>query len=185
MATVTSAITAGAMVTFMMLAATAVKETVEKQKDKMEAIPIDEAVKQADDLALQKTEAYSHAVVWSNVPVWAKLSLLLATASMICCFFLLVGFNAHCFTEYDLMYTISEHLGGKWYNLVRPLGRYALLLIVVATVLLGIFKAWASVCIFSIVSVFQKIAACLTQAFFFDTARDKQDSRIWTAQSLD
>lgn len=145
MATVTSACTAGAMISFMMLAAAAVKETVEKQKDKMEAIPIDEEVKEADDLAVQKSEAYSQAVVWTNVPIIAKLCLLMATASMIGCFFLLVGFNTHCFTEYDLMYTISEHLGGKWYNLVRPLGRFALLLIVIATILLAAFKAWASV----------------------------------------
>ena len=117
----------------------------------MDTIPIDEEVKQADDLAVQKSEAYSQAVVWTNVPILAKLCLLMATASMIGCFFLLVGFNTYCFTEYDLMYTISEHLGGKWYNLVRPLGRYALLLIVVATVLLAAFKAWATVSSMSVV----------------------------------
>jgi len=44
------------------------------------------------------------------------------------------------------MYTISEHLGGKWYNLVKPLGRYAMMLIVVSYLFLKVFQGWASVC---------------------------------------
>ena len=62
---------------------------------------------------------------------------------MIACCFLLVGYNTQCFAEYDLMYTISEHLGGKWYNLVLPLGRVALLLTVVSYAFLSIFQTWA------------------------------------------
>ena len=130
-----------------MLAAAAVKETVETQKDKIDAIPLDEAVKEADDLAIKKRDAYTQAIVWTNIPMLVKLCLLKATAAMIGCFSLLALFNAQCFAEYDLMYTISEHLGGKWHNLVRPLGWYAMILLGIATVFLALFQVWAAVSI--------------------------------------
>mmetsp|Transcript_9065 Transcript_9065/g.22249 ORF Transcript_9065/g.22249 Transcript_9065/m.22249 type:complete len:161 (+) Transcript_9065:3-485(+) len=129
---------------FTLSAAGAVKDTFEKNKEKIDAIPIDEEVKAADDIAQKENDAYSKATVWSNVPLWAKIALILSVASMIACCGMLVAFNTHCFAEYDLMYTISEHLGGKWYNLVKPLGRYAMMLIVVSYLFLKVFQGWAS-----------------------------------------
>lgn len=119
--------------------------TFQNQREKINAIPIDEEVNKADELVQKQSSAYTQAVAWQNVPVWAKLCLILAVLCMVACCSLLVGFNTQCFAEYDLMYTILEHLGGKWYNLVRPLGRYALLLTVVAFVFLNAFQTWAGV----------------------------------------
>ena len=145
MAAVASACIAGSMFTFMMLAAGAVKDTFDNDKDKIDAIPIDEEVQKADDLAAAKAEAYTEAVAWTNVPIWAKTSLVLAVTCMILCVLLLANFNTRCFAEYDLMYTIEEHLDGKWHNLILPLGWYALLLTVIATFFLTIFSTWAGV----------------------------------------
>lgn len=145
MATAASATIAGFMLFFMMAAAGAVKDTFENRRDEIEAIAIDEEVKRADDLTAKRTVAYDQAVVWQNVPLWAKLCLVLSVGCMITCCLLLVGFNTLCFAEYDLMYTIGEHLGGKWYNLVRPLGRIALLLTLVSYIFLQMFQLWAKV----------------------------------------
>lgn len=144
MATAASATVAGFMFFFMMAAASAVKDTFETEREAIEAIPVDEEVKKADSLAQQRNVAYQRAIVWVNVPIWAKACLILAVATVIGCCFLLVGYSSQCFAEYDLMYTISENLGGKWYNLVLPLGRIALLLTVVSYVCLSIFQSWAS-----------------------------------------
>lgn len=182
MAAVASACIAASIFTFMMLAAGAVKETFDNRRDEIDAIPIDEEVQEADDRAAKKEEAYAEAVAWTNVPVWAKLSLILAVGCMISCFFLLSNFNEQCFAEYDLMYTIDEHLDGQWHNLVFPLGWYALLLTVIATVFLLIFKSWAGVSVPSCLSrlqLFEKsyltLLSCLLFFVMFLTARDESD----------
>lgn len=143
MATTASACIAAFMFFFMMQAAGAVKDTFQKKREEIDAIPLDEEVQKADELAAKQSAAYSQAIAWEEVPLWAKTCLILAVASMIACCILLVGFNTSCFVEYDLMYTINEHLGGKWYNLVKPLGRIALLLTVVSYAFLKAFQTWA------------------------------------------
>lgn len=145
MAAVSSACVAGVMGIFTLSAANAVKETFEKNKDKIDAIPLDEEVKMADEVAERKANAYSKAVVWSNVPFCAKVSLILSVITMILCVFMLALFTAQCFEDYDLMYTIDEHLGGKWHNLVKPMGRYALLLMLISYLFLYAFQSWAAV----------------------------------------
>jgi len=85
MAAVASAIIAACMGLFTLSAAGAVKDTFEKNKEKIDAIPIDEEVKAADDIAQKENDAYSKATVWSNVPLWAKIALILSVASMIAC----------------------------------------------------------------------------------------------------
>lgn len=145
MGAVASATIAAAMFFFMLSAAGAVKDTFQNHREQIEAIPIDEEVREADALARKRNAAYTEAVAWENVPVWAKFCLVLAVLCSIGYCYLLAGFNTQCFAEYDLMYTISEHLGGKWYNLVRPLGRYALILTVAAFVFLKAFQFWAVV----------------------------------------
>ena len=93
MAAVASACIAASIFTFMMLAAGAVKDTFDNRRDEIDAIEIDEEVKQADDMAAAKIEAYNEAVAWTNVPSWAKFSLIMAVASMIGCYLL---FSWYC-----------------------------------------------------------------------------------------
>ena len=49
-----------------------------------------------------------------------------------------------CFAEYQLTYTIDEHLEGNWLNLVLPLGWIAILLFTASCVLLYIYYLWAN-----------------------------------------
>jgi len=144
MGAVASAFSAGAMFYFTLSAAGAVKSTLANDQLQIDAIPMDEEVAEADAAAQKKASVYGQATSWHNVPILVKLCLILSALAMMGCVYLLVLFNAQCFREYDLMYTIREHLGGKWYNIVLPLGQWALGFFVVSYLLLaGVFEAWA------------------------------------------
>jgi len=144
MGAVASALSAGAMFYFTLSAASAVKDTLLNCKDEIDAIPIDQAVAKADADAVKWDKAHRKAVVWTNVPVLIKHALIVSVLSMMACVYLLIVFNSKCFREYDLMYTIKENLGGKWYNIVLPLGRWALGFFAVSYLLLaGVFESWA------------------------------------------
>ncbi len=145
MGAVSSAVAAGAMFYFTLSAATAVKNTLENDQDKIDAIPLDEEVKKADEELEKKNSVYSRVTVWNAVPLVMKAILILALLSMMGCCYLLVVFNNQCFREYDLMYTISQNLGGKWTNIVLPLGRLALLLFAISYGFLYAFESWATV----------------------------------------
>merc|ERR1712156_349254 len=144
MGAMASAIAAGVMFYFTLAAASAVKDTLENEKESIESIPIDEAVKEADEEATKKATYYQRATVWSDVPFAMKFILVLAVLAMIGCCYLLVIFNSQCFQEYDLMYTIQDDLGGDWTNIVLPLGRIALLLFAISYALLFLFESWAT-----------------------------------------
>ena len=145
MGAVASALSAGFMFYFTLSAAAAVKDTLAKDKQVIDAIPIDEAVKEADAEVEKRSVVYRRATIWSDVPFVMKSVLILAVLAMMGCCYLLVLFNSQCFREYDLMYTIREHLEGQWTNIVEPLGRVALLLFASAYALLYVFEKWATV----------------------------------------
>jgi len=144
MGAVSSAFAAGVMFYFTISAAGAVKETLVKDKDEIDDIPMDEAVRQADEETARKNVYYGRVTVWSSVPLKMKFILILALLAMKGCCYLLVIFNSQCFSEYDLMYTISQHLGGNWTNIMLPLGRVAMLLFAIACALLYYFESWAT-----------------------------------------
>ena len=145
MGAVTSAVAAGVMMYFSLSAATAVKICLDKDKAEIAAIPIDEAVKNADADAAKSKETYRRVTTWNALPLSMKSILILAVIAMMGCCQLLVIFSSQCFEEYDLMFTISENLGGNWTNIVLPLGRIALLLFGTSYLLLYIFESWATV----------------------------------------
>jgi hypothetical protein len=130
---------------FSLSAAGAVKDTLEKEKETIEAIPMDEDVQKADLEVAEKKAVYRRVTVWSNVPIIMKMILVLAVFLMMSCCYLLVVFNSECFREYDLMYTIRQNLGGNWTNIVLPLGRIALLCFINSYAMLYIFDSWATV----------------------------------------
>jgi hypothetical protein len=101
-------------------------------------------VRDADQKSAETKVIYRRVTVWNCLPLTMKLSLLLSVIAMMGCCFVLVVFNDQCFREYDLMYTISQNLGGNWTNIVLPLGRVALLLFAVSSGLLYTFESWAT-----------------------------------------
>jgi len=144
MGAVSSAFAAGVMFCFTISAADAVKTCLEKDKKEIEEILIHKDVEEAEEEAARKSRFYSRVTVWSSVPFQMKVILILALLSMMGCCYVLVLFNSQCFSEYDLMYSIREHLGGNWTNIVLPLGRVALLLFAIACALQYMFVSWAT-----------------------------------------
>ena len=142
---VSSAVAAGAMMYFSLSAATSVKICLDKNKNEINAIPIDEAVEQADELSRKKQDIYRRVTVWNAIPLILKVVLIFSVLAMMGCCYMLVIFNSQCFEEYDLLFTISENLGGKWTNIVLPLGRIALLLFGISYLFLYTFESWATV----------------------------------------
>lgn len=145
MGAVSSAVAAGVMFYFTLSAASAVKNTLENDKEIIDSIPLDEEVEKADEEVAKRNAVYSRVTVWNSIPFVMKMILVLALFAMMGCCYLLVVFNSQCFQEYDLMYTIQQNLGGKWTNIVLPLGRVALLLFTISYGLLYIFESWATV----------------------------------------
>ncbi len=109
-AAISTAFMAGFMLYFNIAAVGAVKDTLEQDKERIDAIPIDETVQEADEQAVKRADAYRRATKWSDVPALMKTVLVLAVLSMIACFYMLFLFGDKAFKDYDLMYTIDEHL---------------------------------------------------------------------------
>lgn len=144
MGAVATSFAAGVMFYNTIAAAGAVTSTIESRKEEIEALDYDEEVKKADEDAEKNAVFRKRVVVWSNVPIFFKLCLILSVLCMMACCYILVIFPKQSFEAYDLMYTISEHLGGQWMNIVKPLGRKALLLFCVSILFFHFFSAWAS-----------------------------------------
>ena len=145
MGAMASAVAAGVMFYFTLAAAGAVKDILENEKEAIEAIPLDEAVKEADAEASKKDSSYRRVTVWSSIPLTMKFVLISSVLAMMGCCYLLVIFNSECFREYDLMYTIKQDLDGNWTNIVKPLGRVALLFFSSSCLLYYVFVSWATV----------------------------------------
>lgn len=145
MATVFAAITAFVQFGSMVVAAFYLEKTVSNRQDELEAIPIDEEVKTRDDEDEAILNKFQEVTQWNVVPIWAKFILYASVTTMILCCYLVQLFQSECFTEYQLTYTIDEHLDGDWKNLVKPLGIVANVLMLISVLLLIIFRQWAMV----------------------------------------
>ncbi len=119
------------------------EQAMSTRKDELEEIEIDEAVRTADEKQVDIRNAYKVVTKWKKVPVWAQMILILSLSSMITSCYMIQLFQDDAFTEYQLTYTIDDHLGGNWRNLVKPVGWGGLLLFVCSLFLLFIFNSWA------------------------------------------
>jgi hypothetical protein len=144
MGTVSTSFAAGVMFFNTFAAAGAVASTVKDRKKEIDALDYDEDVKKADEESAKVAVFRKRVVVWSNVPIFFKLCLILSVLFMMACCYILVIFSKQSFRDYDLMFTIDEHLEGNWMNVVKPLGRKALLFFFVSIVFFQMFSMWAS-----------------------------------------
>jgi len=144
MGTVSSALAACVLFYFAFAAAGAVSSTLSNDKEELAKLEYDKEVEAADAEVSKLDAVRERVTVWSNVPIVYKLSLIASFLSMVACCYLLVLFSEQSFKDYDLLYTINEHLGGNWTNLVKPLGRVALLLCVVSYIFFSFFNSWAN-----------------------------------------
>ena len=122
-----------------------IERTIATRKEEIDQMPIDEEVKAAEEESKVMEASYRDVTKWEILPFWTKF---LQTVSLICmivsCYMVLL-FQDWCFAEYQLTYTIDEHLGGRWYNLVKPLGGVALILFTVSLFFISLFIWWAKI----------------------------------------
>lgn len=144
-ATVFAAITAFVQFGAMVAAAYYLEQTISSRQEELDAVPIDEEVKAKDEGDELIRTIFEEITQWDVLPVWTKTVLSLSVITMIISCYLVQLFAAECFTEYQLTYTIDEHLNGDWKNLVKPLGVVANALFVSSLTMFCIFRSWARV----------------------------------------
>jgi len=144
-ATICAALTAFVQFGSMVVAAYFLEQTVTTRQDELDAMPIDQEVKDADERGEAIDTAYDEVTQWRSLPALAKGVLGASLATMITSCYMVQLFADLCFTEYQLTYTIEQHLDGDWKNLVKPLGIVANCLLLGSVVLLYGFRSWAMV----------------------------------------
>lgn len=143
LATISAALTAIVQFGSMIVAAYYLEQTASQRTEELDAIEVDEEVKVLEDKEKHLNECYREVTQWPKVPLMAKLTLQLSLATMVTCCYMVQLFSGACFADYQLTYTIDEHLDGDWKNLILPLGRVAILLFLISLVLLWAFYSWA------------------------------------------
>lgn len=145
MGAVFAAITALVQFGSMVVAAFFLERIMSERKDEIDAIPIDEDVKLADERDEARKVAYSEVTQWYSLPCLAKFCLIVSLTCMIISCYMVQFFAGFCFRDYQLTYTIETHLDGDWRNLIKPLGYVANILFLISFVLLWMFSTWANV----------------------------------------
>lgn len=85
-------------------------------KDEIDAMPLDEEVRVADEKAEIRKKKYADATDWSVQPCCSKFLLVTATVLMVlCCYIVQL---VPCFEPYELTSRIRTLPGGHWYNLI-------------------------------------------------------------------
>ena len=143
LATISAALTAIVQFGSMIVAAYYLEQTASQRTEELDAIEVDEEVKVLEDKEKHLNECYREVTQWPKVPLMAKLTLQLSLATMVTCCYMVQLFSGACFADYQLTYTIDEHLDGDWKNLILPLGRVAILLFLISLLLLWAFYSWA------------------------------------------
>ncbi len=143
-ATMCTAVAAMVMFGCVLSAAYYVEQVVSKRADELEKMPFDEEVKKADEAGVAVAEAYHRVTEWSGMPAFAQITLVLSLTCMISSCYMVQLFQEDAFEEYQLTYTITDHLNGDWKNLVKPLGLVAIALFGASILFLTIFKVWAN-----------------------------------------
>jgi len=127
----------------MMSAAFYLQKAGISHKDELEAMPIDEEVKAAEDKGEEIRKAYKEVINWSALPHIPKVMLCLSLISITTSCYMVQLLQDDCFAKYELSYTIEDNLDGDWKNFVLPLGQLAILLFFLSIMLLWCFTLWA------------------------------------------
>jgi len=128
----------------LIYAASHIEQTMRERKDEIDAIPIDQEVKNADDDDIEMINLSLEVSKWEQLPAWVKMCLVLSLLTMTISCYIVYFFGDKCFMEYTLTYTIEENLGGSVWNLLKwPLGWAALIMCVLSSLLLLVFSCWA------------------------------------------
>lgn len=141
--TIMAAVSAMVQFAAMIIAAYYLEQTASTRSEELEKLEIDQEVKLLEDEDKAFNECYKKAIEWSDLPILPKAMLALSLITMILSCNLVQVFSRDCFAEYQLTYTIEQHLDGSWLNLILPLGRVACFLFFVSCLLLYGYMVWA------------------------------------------
>mmetsp|Transcript_6490 Transcript_6490/g.8781 ORF Transcript_6490/g.8781 Transcript_6490/m.8781 type:complete len:846 (+) Transcript_6490:17-2554(+) len=142
-ATLAAALTALVQLAALLSATKYLELTIKTRGDELDAMPIDEEVKKADDEVKAKNDAYDEASKWHKVPLCMKVALVLSVLFMVVSTYLFLLLQGLCFVEYELTSTISGDLKGNALNLVRPFGWVGIGSFTVSCFFFSIFTGWA------------------------------------------
>ena len=143
LATVTGVITALVQFGSQVIAAYYLQQTISQRSEEIEAIEIDQEVAEAEAKEEHFNNCHAQVTQWVVVPWLWRFALYMAFICMVFSCYLVTLFSSQCFADYQLTYTIDEHLDGDWTNFVLPVGRAAILLFLLSCVLLFCFNVWA------------------------------------------
>lgn len=143
-ATMSAAVTAVVQFGSMVVAALYLERATVENKEKLESMEYDQQVLEGDEAVEERNKAYEDVTQWYTLPLWPKLVLYVSLILMITCCYTVQILQDSCFAEYALTYTIQKDLNGNWLNLVKPLGRVAILFFIISICLLKIFTFYAT-----------------------------------------
>jgi len=120
------------------------QNTTTTKAEELSKLPYDKEVQEADEKDAHRLQVYAEVTQWERVPLLVKWTLTLAVATMSAGCYMVLLLSTHCFAEYELTYTIQDHLEGNVFNFVKPLGWVSIGLFVFASILLSVFNLWAN-----------------------------------------
>ena len=138
-ATICASVTAFVQFGSMIVAAYYLERTGEQRQAEIDAIEVDQQVKDADEKDEQLKKCYSTVTQWRSISIWMKATLMGAVICITCCCYMVQFFSSLCFAGHELTDSIHENLEGNVANLFLPLGWVAIGLFLASMILLQIF----------------------------------------------
>eukprot|EP00546_Thalassionema_frauenfeldii_P009974 CAMPEP_0178923206 /NCGR_PEP_ID=MMETSP0786-20121207/16588_1 /TAXON_ID=186022 /ORGANISM="Thalassionema frauenfeldii, Strain CCMP 1798" /LENGTH=256 /DNA_ID=CAMNT_0020597671 /DNA_START=333 /DNA_END=1099 /DNA_ORIENTATION=+ len=143
-ATICAAATAVVQLGSMVLAASALSALEVDDDELNRLVPLDAQVHEEDQLSQLRQETFDAATEWKKLPWPLQLAVGLSVVLYTVAYHLWLFWDEQCFVEYQLSYTIQEHLDGNVLNFVLPLGWWSMGLALLAGLLQGfVFGVWA------------------------------------------
>jgi len=141
-ATITASITAMVQFGSMIIAAYYLENAADKRKDEVDAMEIDQEVKEADDRDEHLRKCYQTATQWRAIPFWVKSILVLSLGCITASCYMVQFFPSMCFVEHTLTDSVSENLNDNPMNIFLPLGWTSIGFFCASCFLITAFSSW-------------------------------------------
>jgi hypothetical protein len=149
-ATICASVTAAVQFGSMIVAAYYLERTGKQRQAEIDAIEIDQEVKEADDRDDNMKKCYASVTQWRSISFCMKAVLVSSVVTITASCYMVQFFSSLCFVGHELTDSVSENLEGNVANLFLPLGWAAIGLFSASIVFLQIFIKWGNVsCCFS------------------------------------
>eukprot|EP00587_Corethron_hystrix_P004899 CAMPEP_0113302824 /NCGR_PEP_ID=MMETSP0010_2-20120614/3492_1 /TAXON_ID=216773 ORGANISM="Corethron hystrix, Strain 308" /NCGR_SAMPLE_ID=MMETSP0010_2 /ASSEMBLY_ACC=CAM_ASM_000155 /LENGTH=383 /DNA_ID=CAMNT_0000156711 /DNA_START=408 /DNA_END=1559 /DNA_ORIENTATION=- /assembly_acc=CAM_ASM_000155 len=127
---------------FLRKAVSCIETTLKERAEEIDAIPIHEDVKNADDKEKEMKEILLEVSRWHLLPLWVKSAKLFSLLNIIASVYIQVLFRKYSFEAFSVSDSFQEKLGGDALSLVKPLGWISLVLFGLSSIFCIIFKCW-------------------------------------------